>query len=292
MNRFVALCSKLKYLGLLGLPMLFSDAVIWKYLWLFWLFGFVEIAASFTIILQSLKQLVGLPYILISHGFHLPGYEDYKPKVEYSLPFNGPWTVVNGGPDNETSHSWGVYTQRYAYDFIILDDSGQSSTGDKTLVENYYCYGKEVLAPADGIVADVKDLSKDARTFGNGKVDPDVKSICGNHIVIKHAEGEYSLIAHLKPQSVRVKPGESVKRGQVIALCGNSGNTSEPHIHFHIQDGKSFYASAGLPIHFKNIATEKTTNYDKLDPRPVPDYAHLDGTRVHRGLTVSNRNLP
>ncbi len=75
----------------------------------------------------------------------------------------------------------------------------------------------------------------------------------GNYIVIQHSAQEYSTIAHIKKDSFCVKPGDKVFRGQVIARCGNSGNTSEPHIHFQIQQGKSFLFSAGLPIWFTNL---------------------------------------
>ena len=75
----------------------------------------------------------------------------------------------------------------------------------------------------------------------------------GNYIVIKHHEQEYSEICHLLKDSITVKEGDSVKGRQVIAKCGNSGNTSEPHIHFQIQRGQSFYLSPGLPIFFQNI---------------------------------------
>ena len=75
----------------------------------------------------------------------------------------------------------------------------------------------------------------------------------GNYIVIQHSAQEYSTIAHIKKDSFCVKIGDKVSRGQILARCGNSGNTSEPHIHFQIQQGKSFLFSAGLPIWFTNL---------------------------------------
>jgi len=291
MNRIVAISSKLKYVGILGLPMFFSDGVIWKYLWLFWLFAFVEIFASLSLFRQSLLQLFGIPYIYLSHGFKLPDQHSYQPGVRYSLPFSGRWTVINGGLDKASSHSWGIPTQRYAYDFFILDENNQSCTGDKTVLQNYYCYGREVLAPADGVVVEAKDTYKDSRTFGNGSVDRTTKDIRGNYIVIRHAKKEYSFIAHLLPESIKVKGGQQVKRGEVIAQCGNSGNTSEPHIHFQIQDGRSFLASAGLPITFEGIEAKPAKNYDKFDPRPVPVYepTEYESITIQRGLWVENK---
>lgn len=289
MKRLIFISSKLKYLGLLGLPTFFSDAAIWKFLWLFWLFAFVEIIGVLPILLQGLQQLIGMPYIYFAHGFGLPDKSSYQPALRYSLPFHGQWTVVNGGVDKITSHSWGLPTQRYAYDFVILDENGQSCSGDKTLLQNYYCYGKDVLAPADGIVVDVKDRFPDSRTYGNGSVDHTAKDIRGNYVVIRHADKEFSAIAHLLPRSLKVKVGQQVKRGECIAQCGNSGNTSEPHIHFHIQEGKSFFVSAGLPITFQNIQAERTKNYDKFDPRTAPEQGENNASTIRRGYSVVNK---
>lgn len=291
MNRLIPITSKLKYLGLLGLPMFFSDAEIWKFLWLFWLFGLVEVVALPLTFWQGIKQLVCMPYIYVSHGLRLPDKASHQPAVLYSLPFNGEWVAVNGGTDKSTSHSWGVPTQRYAYDFVILDADGKSCIGESTVLRNYYCYGRDVLSPADGIVADLMDRFPDARTFGNGSVDHSVKDIRGNYVVIKHAEREYSFIAHLLMKSIKVKIGQSVKRGECIAKCGNSGNTSEPHIHFHLQDGRSFFASAGIPVLFHNIRTERAKNYDKFDPRLVPERSEINESIIQRGYSVTNLRL-
>ncbi|MBS3950954.1 MAG: M23 family metallopeptidase [Peptococcaceae bacterium] len=253
-----------------------------------WLFAFVEIIGTLPKQLQGLQQLFCMPYIYIAHGFRLPDKNSHQPALRYSLPFHGQWTVINGGVDKSTSHSWGLPTQRYAYDFVILDENGQSCSGDKTLLQNYYCYGKDVLAPADGIVVDVKDQLPDSRTYGNGSVDHAAKDIRGNYVVIRHADKEFSAMAHLLPRSVKVKVGQQVKRGECIAQCGNSGNTSEPHIHFQIQDIKSFFASAGLPISFQNIYVERARNYDKFDPRTAPERDENDASTIQRGYIVAN----
>jgi hypothetical protein len=291
MSRFMLITSKLKYLGLFGLLSLIFDAPVWKHMWLFWFFGLLEIIISPHVFLQSLFQLLFMPYIIITHSFRLPDVNTYQPKVIYSLPFKGKWTIVNGGPDKKTSHSWNVLSQRYAYDFLILDENGQSYTGDKTVLQNYYCYGREVLAPADGVVIDYKDGLKDSQIIGSGATDPWIKDIRGNYILLKHAEKEYSLIAHLMPGSIRVKIGQYVRRGKCIALCGNSGNSSEPHIHFQIQDGESFFTSAGLPVRFKNIEAELAANYKKFDSRGYVEGREFDGAVVWRGLSVWNKQV-
>ncbi len=288
MKRFVRFCEKIQYLGLLGLPGLIFENKLLNLLWLFWLFGFVGIFYNLPVFLQSLKQLWGMLTVPFRYGSHMPDAENYQCQVQYSLPFQGIWTAVNGGVDKAASHSWGIQTQRYAYDFIILDEEGHSFSGDRTKTTDYYCYGKEILAPADGEVVELRDKYPDSLLLAPGQVDCSARDIRGNYIVIRHADKEYGLLAHLKPGSIRVKAGDKVKRGQCIAYCGNSGNTSEPHLHFHLQDGRSFYTSAGLPIEFTDITAHPAPNYSAYDPRPVPHGSALAKKHIMRGQSVSN----
>jgi murein DD-endopeptidase MepM/ murein hydrolase activator NlpD len=89
--------------------------------------------------------------------------------------------------------------------------------------------------------------------YGDGTVICKAKDLRGNFITIRHNGDEYSTIAHIMPGSITVEEGQRVTKGQVIAKCGNSGNTSEPHIHFQLNQGVSFFTSAGLPIRFAGI---------------------------------------
>ncbi|MDR1687723.1 MAG: M23 family metallopeptidase [Clostridiales bacterium] len=287
MRKFISVISKLKYLGLLGLPMLFSDMVIWKHIFLFWVFGILEIVLIFPIFIQSLQQVAGLVYIAVKYK-SAPDKDNFTPQILYSLPFEGTWVAVNGGVIKETSHSWDMIPQRYAYDFIMLDENGKSFSGNGVSVSDYYCYGKKILAPADGVVVKVKDNCKDSKIMGNGKTDPLIKDIRGNYVLIRHAEKEYTLLAHLMPGSIAVSAGQSVKREQPVAMCGNSGNTSEPHLHFQIQNGKNFFVSAGLPIHFQNIKAISFPNYALYDKRPVKSETSISNTFISRGQCVNN----
>ena len=126
----------------------------------------------------------------------------------------------------------------------------------KIAIENYFCYAKDVLAPADGVVISAVSHFPNTPIVAEGEVDCAASDVRGNHIVIRHSKHEYSVIAHLLPNSLCVQKGDRVSRGQVIAKCGNSGNTSEPHIHFQIQYGKIFEISAGLPILFTRIVVD------------------------------------
>lgn len=221
------------------------------------------------VIIQALKQTFCIPIIYIKHKFRLPNNSQCS-KVEYRLPFDGEWTVVNGGLEKEYSHSWGVPTQRYAYDFLIMDDAGISfNGGNPEIVSAYRCYGKEVYAPADGMVVEIGTDCEDGKIM---------------------LPEEYGFIGHLQPQSICVKPGEKVQAGQVIAKCGNTGNSSEPHIHFHVQDGKSFFTSAGIPIVFRDISVSLQKRYREYDNRKIPAIPLPEKRmQISRGQRVKNQ---
>lgn len=172
---------------------------------------------------------------------------------------------------------------------MILDDEASSYSGDEKNLNSYYCYGKEILAPADGIVVTVYDHFSDCRVVGGGQTDPSSSDIGGNRIVIQHAEHEFSTLCHLMPHSAAVQVGQQVRRGDTIARCGNSGNTSEPHLHFQVQNTKNFYFSIGLPIRFTSIRKSPIPNHERSDPRQAPNDEDLDDCYIARGLAVQNQ---
>lgn len=245
------------------------------------------------VLIQSLKQMWGI--ILLEYRYHgnLPDIETYCSAVQYSMPFEGEWVVVNGGVTKETSHSWEIPTQRYAYDFLILDDKGNSFKGEETTPESFYCYGKDILSPAEGVIAEVGTECPDSKITKERKASCSGRDIRGNYILIQHAEKEYSLLAHLKPGSICVRTGQQVNLGEKIGECGNSGNTSEPHLHFQIQSGKSFYSSFGLPVSFSNIYAKETAAYEKFDGRNLQEKGKsLFPPYIGIGQTVGNKNIP
>ncbi len=172
--------------------------------------------------------------------------------VEYALPFHGEWLVYNGGHTPEYSHSWDVITQRYAYDFVMIAPGHWRHEGRGTRVTDYHCYDRDVLAAADGRVVHVRDSIRDAPFVGYGVVDVLARSFIGNHVIIEHGPAEFSFYAHLRAGSLRVRPGDPVRRGQMIGRCGHSGHSSEPHLHFHVQDRADFFAAVGLPVTFRH----------------------------------------
>ena len=117
-----------------------------------------------------------------------------------------------------------------------------------------------------------------------------IKDIRGNYIVIRHEWGEYSCLAHLKRDSILVSVGQIVKSGEIIAQCGNSGNTSEPHLHFQVQSDLSFFFCEGLPINFDNdkISSIAWDKYKSEYLRKVLVDEIGDGF-ITRGTLVSNK---
>jgi hypothetical protein len=201
---------------------------------------------------QNLGMLFGIPVIYLRNFFCLPNIHNYRPEIQYSLPFSGRWMVANGGTTKENSHSWNICNQRYAYDFYI-QENGKTFCGSGKDVKDYLCYAKPILASADGVVVEIKNDFEDTPIPEDIEVMCGASDVRGNYIVIRHSKHEYSTTAHIKKNSFCVKVGDPVCRGQQIACCGNSGNTSEPHIHFQVQQSKNFLVSASLPIWFSNF---------------------------------------
>jgi murein DD-endopeptidase MepM/ murein hydrolase activator NlpD len=173
-------------------------------------------------------------------------------RTSYALPFEGRWLVAIGGRSWRTSHSWHLIGQRYAYDFVAVDGQGHRHRATGRLREDYLSYGQPVLAPANGVVAHVRDGVRDAVQVGTGWVDWRSRDFRGNFVVIRHAEAEYSLLAHLVPGSIALRAGDQVQRGQRVGLCGHSGHSTEPHLHFQVQDRENFFLAASLPVAFTN----------------------------------------
>lgn len=175
--------------------------------------------------------------------------------IAISPPIHGEWAAFNG-PSNVSGHRRLVLAleghtaigQRFAIDFLQVDSSGSSHTGDPANNANYIAYGTELHAVADGIVAAVKDsIPQNVPGANSRAVTINMETVGGNFVAIDIGGGRYALYAHVQPGSLRVKVGDHVKRGQVVALLGNSGNSTEPHVHFEVADAPSFLAAEGLP---------------------------------------------
>lgn len=177
-------------------------------------------------------------------------YLDYETQADLRLPFDGEWTVFWGGRTVEQNYHAANAAQRFAIDLVVERD-GATYDGDAANMENYHCWGEEILAPADGlVVATIHDLPDQPI----GSRDP--QNPAGNHVILALGEEEYAFLAHLQQSSVRVQQGDEVATGDVLGLCGNSGNTSEPHLHFHLQNTPDLTQGEGLPAQFQNYLTD------------------------------------
>ncbi|MFN8276589.1 MAG: urea transporter [Chitinophagales bacterium] len=154
--------------------------------------------------------------------------ENYRYSKFYpiTLPFWGEW-MVSQGHDGAITHL-GEWSK--AFDFVLLDEEMKTYANPGTMLEDFYCYNKPVLAPGDGYVSALLDGVED-----NDVADVNTEKNWGNSIVIDHGGGLFSQISHLRKHSFKVYPGAYVKRGDVLGLCGNSGRSPEPHIHFQLQ---------------------------------------------------------
>lgn len=166
------------------------------------------------------------------------------------------WIGANGCCTTEITHRGSIQTvnggfynaQRYAIDWMRMDDAGRIVNGDPANVRSFVGYGAEVIAATGGTVVQTSDNLPDQPP---GKLpDPStitVDTVDGNHVILDIGRGLYLFYAHLQPGSVAVEPGQQVTRGQALAKLGNSGNTSAPHLHVHVMNGTSVLGSDGRP---------------------------------------------
>ncbi len=177
-------------------------------------------------------------------------------KARLRLPFDGLWWAGVAPTPEIGNHHAAATDQRHAFDFVVWRD-GSTHRGDGDDNADYWAWAQPVRAPASGRVLAVQDGMADNRPgLETNTADP-----FGNHVVIDLGHGEYAVLAHFKKGSIRVAKGDEVTSGQVLGLAGNSGNSSEPHIHFHVQDAPKVRSggSVGIPVRFENYEADGTT---------------------------------
>ncbi len=171
----------------------------------------------------------------------------------------GIWTAVNE-PDWERGHRRVLYTQngkaripgRYAIDFIKIDAKGLYANGDENIIENWLGYGADVVAVADGEIASIRTDFTESRTIADHP-DYNADMATGNYISLKIGPNQFAFYEHLKPNSIKVKVGQKVKKGEIIAALGFTGQSSGPHLHFHVADTNSPLGAEGIPFIFEQF---------------------------------------
>jgi hypothetical protein len=188
-----------------------------------------------------------------------------KHQIILSLPFRGQWLVFWGGDTREENQHHDVPNQKFAFDLLGVGADGKTHRGEGKKNEDYFAFGRDVLAPADGTVIEVIEGVHD-----NMPGSMNSYSAIGNCVLIQHREDEVSVLAHFKQGTIKVKEGDKVKRGQLLGQCGNSGNSSEPHIHYHLQHSPVLQEGLGIKCVFdkvlltKDNQTELRANYSPV----------------------------
>ncbi len=174
---------------------------------------------------------------------------------ELQLPFSGRWFVMQGGDTPNVNQHMSSEAQAFGVDFAKVGGPSQRllSQGTPRNVQDFFSWGEPVLAPAVGTVVAVVNDRPD-----NPLGAKDLEHPAGNYVVLRITENRFVFLAHLQQGSVSVRAGDTVKRGQRVGLCGNSGNTDFPHIHLHVQDTSDLNKGHGQNPVFGPIDVELT----------------------------------
>lgn len=207
--------------------------------------------------------------------FFVPGAEPGRAPVVVRSPVRGRWVPVNSPADRVPSHGTHELGQTYAIDLVhVPEGAGEWRPLRRRPLasrpETFPSFGREVVAPADGVVVHAGGRQRDhwsrnswpgfAYLLVEGMIFRALLSfltlspgrfVVGNAVVLDIGDGVYAVLAHLRRGSVRVRKGDRVRAGDVLGEVGNSGNSSEPHLHFHLMDRPRPGTAAGVPFAFR-----------------------------------------
>jgi len=232
----------------------------YSFLWVFLLVPVISIVLSSTNAILSMFQLsiFSLPFNLVVLLFlyvlkfrerfylhpEIVGVQQFSPEknlytqknnigrfrnsyiIPISLPFWGEWKITQAH-EGKITH---IGEWKHAWDFEISDETGKLFTGTGLTAADYYCFNKPIIAPAAGWVEQILDNIDD-----NKIGDVNTEENWGNTIIIRHTDLLFSKICHIKKESFKVNVGDYIKKGDIIANCGNSGRSPQPHLHFQLQ---------------------------------------------------------
>lgn len=173
--------------------------------------------------------------------------------IALRLPFMGTWFVAQGGDTMNVNHHMAIESQWFGIDFARVGGihGRELADGVPHKLEDCYSWGETVVSPCQGQVERVEDGHPDNAI---GTSDPSHPA--GNYIVIKVKPDVFIFIAHFQHSSIAVQPGFQVATGQVLGLCGNSGNSTFPHVHLHVQNTPEYAAGTGQPFEFEGMDVE------------------------------------
>ncbi|MEV6474541.1 M23 family metallopeptidase [Streptomyces sp. NPDC051657] len=199
-----------------------------------------------------------------------------RPPVEVDPPVTGRWTALNSPADKTPSHGTHVYGQTYAIDIVADPETGEGEPRARPAFRwlwplfrrnrAFPAFGVPLLAVADATVVKASDGQRDHLSRnslagviylmvieGNVRSFAGARRIIGNHVILDLGGGTYAVYAHVQRGSLRVKAGETVRAGQLLGRVGNSGNTTEPHLHFHLMDSPDLDSARGVPFTWRGV---------------------------------------
>jgi murein DD-endopeptidase MepM/ murein hydrolase activator NlpD len=212
-----------------------------------------------------------------------PTSVDKNPVVVISSPLVGEDWLAGNGPSNNSVHRRALIpinghayiSQRFAIDWVQVYPDGKTYKGNPSDNKNYRAYGAEIHAVADGVVTQVGDgIPQNTPGAKSLAVPITLETIGGNHVIMEIGNGLFAFYAHMQPGSLRVKVGDKVTRGQVLGLLGNTGNSSEPHLHFQICTANSELGSEGLPYAFASLEVQGRGEGDGMKMFPAGAVKH------------------
>jgi murein DD-endopeptidase MepM/ murein hydrolase activator NlpD len=193
-----------------------------------------------------------------------------RSRTAFVFPLRGEW-YDGAAPSFHSHHRW-VPSEQFAHDLVQIGPTTDTHRGDGLRFRDYYAYGEPVSAAASGVVVAAVDTEgEDPRAMRQrgeamdaylarlqadqaARLARGALGLVGNHVVIDHGNGEFSLYAHLKPGSVRVEAGARIEQGARIGDVGSTGNSTEPHLHFQVCDGPDPLLCSGIPPRWQNLA--------------------------------------
>lgn len=223
------------------------------------------------------------------------------PPIRVTAPVAGRWLGMNSPTSQVPSHGVRAYGQSHAIDLVAEPLTAQrpqfGSGAGMRLPQDFPAFGEPVFSMIDGVVVAASDGQRDHRSRSTGlavaymMLEGAVRElggprfIVGNHVTVRSSDGNYALIAHIRKRSLRVRVGDRVTAGQQLAECGNSGNSSEPHVHAQLMDRASLWTAQGLPLVFTHATISSAThasNPESSDALP----ANGEHLRAARPLTA------
>ncbi|MFC7973998.1 M23 family metallopeptidase [Streptomyces cinereoruber] len=262
-----------------------------------WLLFFVQMAVSFTVGLPYSYAVSWLPLIAaVGVGIALARHTGKeveaaaRPPVEVDPPVAGRWTALNSPADRTPSHGTHQYGQTYAIDIVAEAEDGERSRPSFAWLwpvvrrsEEFPAFGAPLFAVADATVVHAEDGQRDHLSRNSlpaflylmlfeatARVLAGARWVVGNHLILDLGNGTYAVYAHLRRGSLTVRAGDRVTAGQQLARCGNSGNSTEPHLHFHLMNGPDLDTARGVPFTWRGVGVPKNKETFESIPAAHP----------------------